>query len=184
MPRWKEPPPVAKATLQLTTTARQYGDSDLGVFRLEVPSVDVPATPKLGVAAAYPGDVGIEKDPAVVMATGFESASWLRDWGDSSPGGSFGVVAKDPARRFEPLAGRVARRDSRGKEPRTVWIDGVLVFEKKDIRVRNVPAVKIDRVWMNVYHGGTAPTPRSMHLYIDNVVIARKYIGPLSGGPR
>ncbi|MGH7349683.1 MAG: polysaccharide lyase [Candidatus Rokuibacteriota bacterium] len=311
--------PVAKATLQLTT-ARQYGDSDLGVFRLEAPSADVPATPTLGIAAAYPGDVGIEKDAAVVMATNFESTNWLSDWGDSSPGGSFSVVAKDHARRFEPLAGRALRVEipagqnlgldlsyvfgdqirsepeeiyfryylrfgddwaptvDGGKLPgiagtygragwggrrsdgtngwsmrglfvrapaepnplqhRTtlgtyayhadmkggwgeewtwmrslhglvkrntwysieqhfrvntpdaadgvlrVWIDGVLAFEKKDIRVRKVQALKIDRVWMNVYHGGAVPTPRSLHLYIDNVVIARKYIGPLSGRPR
>ncbi len=39
-------------------------------------------------------------------------------------------------------------------------------------------ALKIEQVWMNVYHGGTKPSPYDQHLYIDNVVIARKYIGP------
>ena len=32
---------------------------------------------------------------------------------------------------------------------------------------------------MNVYHGGTSPAASDMHLYIDNVVIARRYIGPM-----
>ena len=31
---------------------------------------------------------------------------------------------------------------------------------------------------MNVYHGGTSPVTENMDLYFDNVVIARKYIGP------
>jgi len=32
---------------------------------------------------------------------------------------------------------------------------------------------------MNVYYGCTAPAPTDLHLFIDNVVIARKYIGPM-----
>ena len=57
------------------------------------------------------------------------------------------------------------------------WIDGALAFEKDDVYVRDIPSIKIEQVWMNVYHGGTAPAPRNMHLYIDNVVIAKKPIG-------
>ncbi len=33
---------------------------------------------------------------------------------------------------------------------------------------------------MNVYHGGTTPSPRDQHLYVDNVVVAKKYIGPIA----
>ena len=33
---------------------------------------------------------------------------------------------------------------------------------------------------MNVYHGGTAVSPYDQHLYIDNVVVARQYIGPMN----
>jgi hypothetical protein len=58
------------------------------------------------------------------------------------------------------------------------WVDGRLVFERKGIRVRDVPELKVEGVWFNVYHGGIAPSPRDMHLYIDNVVIAKRYIGP------
>jgi len=64
------------------------------------------------------------------------------------------------------------------------WIDGQLVFEKQNLRFRDVQDLKIESVWMNVYHGGTQPAPRDMTLYIDNVVAARKYIGPFSGESR
>jgi len=57
------------------------------------------------------------------------------------------------------------------------WIDGSLAFEKDDVYVRDLASIKIDQVWMNVYHGGTAPASRDMHLYIDNVVIAKQAIG-------
>ena len=39
--------------------------------------------------------------------------------------------------------------------------------------------LKIEQIWMNVYHGGKKPSPYDQHLFIDNVVIARKYIGPM-----
>lgn len=63
------------------------------------------------------------------------------------------------------------------------WIDGKLAFERTGIRVRDVPEIKIEAVWFNVYHGGIAPSPRDMHLYIDNVVVSKSYIGPAKGSP-
>lgn len=60
------------------------------------------------------------------------------------------------------------------------WIDGHLVTEKTGLSFRTIPDLRIESVWMNVYHGGTAPSPRDMSLYIDNVVVARSYIGPMS----
>ncbi len=59
------------------------------------------------------------------------------------------------------------------------WVDGKLAFEKQDIRFRHLPKLKIEQIWMNVYHGGKIPSPYDQHLFIDNVVIANKYIGPL-----
>lgn len=59
------------------------------------------------------------------------------------------------------------------------WVDGHLAFEKTDIRFRNVKHLKIEQIWMNVYHGGKASSPYDQHLFIDNVVIANKYIGPM-----
>lgn len=59
------------------------------------------------------------------------------------------------------------------------WIDGELAFERTDVRFRHINRLKIDEIWMNVYHGGTSPSPYDQHLFIDNVVIAKKYIGPI-----
>ena len=32
---------------------------------------------------------------------------------------------------------------------------------------------------MNIWYGGLDPSPYDMHLYIDNVVLAKHYIGPM-----
>jgi hypothetical protein len=64
-----------------------------------------------------------------------------------------------------------------------VWIDGIPAFERTDIRARDVPELRIDEIWLNVYHGGTAVSPHDQHLFIDNVVIARRYIGPIRPAP-
>ena len=60
------------------------------------------------------------------------------------------------------------------------WIDGRLAYERTDWRWRDIDTLKIERIWMNVYHGGTAPVGQDVHLYIDNVVIADQYIGPMA----
>lgn len=61
------------------------------------------------------------------------------------------------------------------------WIDGFLVFERTDLRFRDIPELKIESLWLNVYHGGTDPAVKEMSLYIDNLVISREYIGPVHG---
>lgn len=63
------------------------------------------------------------------------------------------------------------------------WVDGELVFERTDLRYRDVSDLKIETLWMNVYHGGTTPAPHDMSLYIDNLVISREYIGPFRKAP-
>jgi len=63
------------------------------------------------------------------------------------------------------------------------WLDGHLVFERTGLRFRDVPTLKIESLWMNVYHGGTAKAPADLTLFIDNLVIARRYIGPAGKGP-
>jgi hypothetical protein len=60
-----------------------------------------------------------------------------------------------------------------------VWVDGLLAFEQSGIRVRDIPELKIEQIWMDVYHGGTRRSGHPQHLYIDNVVIADRYIGPM-----
>ncbi len=63
------------------------------------------------------------------------------------------------------------------------WIDGRPAFEKSDVRFRLTDEVRIEQVWMNVYHGGTIPSPHDQHVFIDNVVIANNYIGPMTSPP-
>ena len=60
------------------------------------------------------------------------------------------------------------------------WIDGRLAHEKTDWRFRTVDTLKIEQIWMNVYHGGSGVPDDDIHLYIDNVVIATSYIGPMA----
>ena len=60
------------------------------------------------------------------------------------------------------------------------WVDGKLVFEKTDVRLRDVATLKIETVWLNLYYGGTWAAPSDMHLYIDDVAISSKPIGPAS----
>jgi hypothetical protein len=60
------------------------------------------------------------------------------------------------------------------------WIDDVPAFEKRDLYLRDTPVIKIEKIWMNVYHGGTAKAVKDLDLYIDNVVIARRRIGCLA----
>ncbi|MCC6416809.1 MAG: hypothetical protein IT429_01020 [Gemmataceae bacterium] len=62
------------------------------------------------------------------------------------------------------------------------WIDGKPAFERIDLRFRDVDRLKIESVWINVYHGGTKAAPRDLHLYLDNIAIARKPIGPVRAG--
>lgn len=61
------------------------------------------------------------------------------------------------------------------------WVDGQLAFEKSDVRMRTVDTLKIEDVWVNVYLGGTWTAERTHHLYLDEVVIAPAYIGPVAG---
>ncbi len=57
------------------------------------------------------------------------------------------------------------------------WIDGQSAYEKTDIRFRDVGTLKIETVWLDVYHGGPAVPPRDIHVWFDNMVIARGPIG-------
>lgn len=294
--------------------AKQYGDSDVGVFAVSPPaSPDI--GPRIGLAAAYPGDAGIERHKDVWFATGFDGAVWQAAWSEYDPRSSTTTLERDDERKFVPLVGKALRvkipqgknlgMDLRyafgkhGGEPDEAyfryylrfaedwrpdvdggklpgfagtygragwgmrkttgadgwsmrgsffiqpsapnpyrghttigtyayhidsgepsgepwrwplgrlaafennrwysveqyfkvntpgrsdgvlraWIDGRLVVERTGFRVRTVPDVRIETVWFNIYHGGIAVAPRDMHLYIDNVVIARSYIGPIT----
>lgn len=59
------------------------------------------------------------------------------------------------------------------------WVDGRLAFEKADIRMRDLPHLKIESIWINIYHGGKWSAESNDHLFIDNIVVAKRYIGPI-----
>jgi len=59
------------------------------------------------------------------------------------------------------------------------WVDGHLAFEDTKLRFRDTDALKIETAWFDVYHGGLVVAETDLHLYVDNVVIARSYIGPM-----
>jgi hypothetical protein len=52
------------------------------------------------------------------------------------------------------------------------WVNQQQIFERTDIRFRDTAELKIERLWLNFYHGGTAKPEQLMELYIDNVVLA------------
>jgi hypothetical protein len=59
------------------------------------------------------------------------------------------------------------------------WVDGQPAFEKTDVRMRDVDTLRIEAVWLNVYLGGSWVAKSDHHLYIDDVVIANHYVGPI-----
>lgn len=61
-----------------------------------------------------------------------------------------------------------------------VWVDGQLALSRSDIRLRDREGLRIQEVWMNFFHGGTSAAPQAMNAYVDNLVIAKKYIGPMA----
>lgn len=291
---------------------KQYGaTSDIGVFSLSGPFAQNSAG-KNGFAAAYRWDAGIDAYPAVVFATGFESADWLDGWSKMSRS-SVAERVMDDDNGYEPLSGSALKvtveegkkqglnllfrfKEKTGSEPEAMyfryylrfgdnweprvsgkmpgfagtydkagwggrrpdgtdgwsargrytvssvlgndrfslgsyvyharmskkygdgwgwnigptgvlaknqwysveqylklndrgenngvlkaWIDGVPVFERRNIRFRDADTLRIETLWMNVYHGGTKKAPRDISLYIDNLVIASEYIGPAGG---
>jgi hypothetical protein len=304
---------LATATLELTV-AKSFGNALLGLLVVDAP-LAAPAEPQIGLAARYRADRGIAKDPAVLMATGFDAASWRSAWSYVSLRGSPEPVTRATSLGFEPLDGAALMvtipagehlglhmgyrlGGARRAEPEEVyfryyvrfaadwlptldggklpgisatygnagwggrrsdgasgwsmrgsflptpsvgnpyhgriplgtyayhadmkddtgdawqwsaggqalldrdrwycveqyfrvnrvgesdgvlraWVDGRLVFERAGIRVRDVASIRIEEIWMNVYFGGRQPSPTEMHLFIDNVVVARSYIGPI-----
>lgn len=60
------------------------------------------------------------------------------------------------------------------------WIDGEPVFERTNLRFRDTRDLKIETIWLNLYHGGSLVAPSDQILFIDNIVVAKSYIGPKS----
>lgn len=305
---------LRRAELQLVSARRSGPATEVGAFAAAPPYARAAGRVATGLAQDYPADAGIDKNPDVLFATGFENPLWAREWSERNSRSDAEPVTEDAKRRFEALSGRALRvvlpkgknmgldmryalaqrgqpepediyfryylrfaddwnpdkdggklpgiagtygrggwgmrrsdgyngwsaRGSFAQRPGNVpsmaqltaigsyayhmgsdasgdvwpwsegpsgllqnnrwyaveqyvklntpgvadgifraWIDGRQVIDKRDIQYRATPDLKIEEVWMNVYHGGTAVSPRDMGLFIDNVVIARRYIGPM-----
>lgn len=59
-----------------------------------------------------------------------------------------------------------------------LWADGIQIGQRDGIRFRNLPTMKIDNLFVNAYFGGSWTSPKDQHVHYDNMVMARKYIGP------
>ncbi|MGB2822538.1 MAG: hypothetical protein WBF17_16255 [Phycisphaerae bacterium] len=68
-----------------------------------------------------------------------------------------------------------------------LWIDGELTIRKEGVRFRRVPQLRITFFSLETYYHGLPKQytrDRPIKVYVDNVVIARKYIGPLRSETR
>ncbi len=61
------------------------------------------------------------------------------------------------------------------------WIDDQLVFSRTNLRFRDLANIRIQKIWGNVYVGGSWTADRNMALHFDNMVIARNRIGAGGG---
>jgi len=61
------------------------------------------------------------------------------------------------------------------------WVDGIIAYEITSLRFRDTSSLKIEQLWLNIYHGGTAKSPYDQHMFVDNIVLAKSYIGPAAG---
>lgn len=52
------------------------------------------------------------------------------------------------------------------------WVDGKAALAHTGMRFRSTDTLKIEGVWLNVYHGGTWSALTDQHLYIDDVMIS------------
>jgi hypothetical protein len=57
------------------------------------------------------------------------------------------------------------------------WIDGEKVYSNHSINFRTVEYLKIERAWLNIFHGGTATVKKDIYAFVDNIVISPEYIG-------
>ena len=312
----KEAGKVARAVLRLYNTKQTSGSSgNIGVFRCsqnhEVPDNEV----IFGLAAKYPNDKGIAKDPDVYFFTDFEADEWQKAWSGMGPNIAPVTLAEDPELKFESFQGKALRahlgvgkltaldlrydfKDKNGAEPEEAyfryyirlgeswvptiqggklpgfsgtynkagwggrkvhgddgwsarghykttvtegnplagttpignyvyhtdmpgnygdvwmwnrgyrgflgrnkwycieqhvklnapgkkdgvleaWVDGKLAHHREGMNFRTGDKLKIERMWFNIYHGGTTPSQTDQHIFIDNVVTAKKYIGPM-----
>lgn len=60
------------------------------------------------------------------------------------------------------------------------WIDGNLIADFHNVRVRDVSNLKIDQIQLELHSQSSSARPNKK--WYDNVVVARSYVGPMSSG--
>lgn len=60
-----------------------------------------------------------------------------------------------------------------------VWVDGVKILSETALMFRKSSELKIEKVWFNYYFGGVDKPKFPFNIYMDNIVIASEYIGPI-----
>ncbi|MFK7989610.1 MAG: polysaccharide lyase [Sandaracinaceae bacterium] len=144
------------------------GWSARGLYRETVPSANNPLGGRTPIGSyVYHADM---------ESTFGDGLLWNQSWDAEGRGG---IVQRG---RWVSLETYV-RMNTPGETDGVIraWVDGVLAYETTTMRFRTVDTLHIERIWMNIYHGGTAVSPYDQHAFIDNVVVARSYIGPMSG---
>lgn len=119
--------------------------------------------------------MGKSHDKGFSMGTYCYHADMKGKYGD---GWSWKGVSLDKGRWY--CIEQYCRMNTPGKKDGVIraWVDGKRVFEKSDIRMRHNPELKIEKIWFNVYYGGKATAPNECFLYLDDIVISDRYIGP------
>ncbi len=143
------------------------GWSARGLFELSVPDSDRnPLSQHTPVGSyVYHADMPTQYGDAYI---------WNQNWGTDGRGGVLDIDRWYCLELYVEM-----NTPSSNDGVLRAWVDGYLSFEKTDFRFRDVDSLKIERVWFNLYHGGTALSPADQDIYIDNIVIARSYIGPM-----
>ena len=113
-----------------------------------------------GLAARYPGDRGIEKDPSVIFAEGFE--------GKNLPTAEYGKPGG-----FYDLNGY----------PKLMYLTGNCRYDVCGLLLRDAAHsdIKWDRFMFGPRYGGKGykeGPPREQKSWIDGLVVSRRYVGP------
>ena len=60
-----------------------------------------------------------------------------------------------------------------------VWVNGKKILRQDNKHFRDTAELKIEKIWFNFYFGGTEKPKYNFKMYVDNIVIASSYIGPI-----
>lgn len=102
-------------------------------------------------------------------------------YGESLPWADGDLAGLIPVNRWVCIEQRLRLNTPGGYDGELmVWVDGRLALSRSDLRLRDRNEVRIEEVWMNFFHGGTSAAASDMNAFVDQVVIARKYIGPMA----